>query len=352
MRKAFSLFAILMMLVGLVPELGWAAKEGAAPSPEAAAAEKEAEGQERLGRGEGFETKAEEAKEGVECPATFGPIIAETAVPIDKGKFAVQPTFGLSFTNHVLSQNWRRVSARGNFNSFIMTWKLVYGLWDNLEVFTVIPYIHNWAYDVDFPASNGSRAASSGGLGDVVLTFKYRLVEESKTVPTVTAQFTNTFPSGRFRRANPDKFGVDVIGGGANIFTTGLNLSKCLNPFVLYANAWYSMQTAFTNRGLDEEGNGINVRNYPRDFVTFNLAAEYVVMPKWVALLEVLSTWDGGRLFGHKANVPAAALVSVVPGIEYIATEKLSFALGCQFDLAGKNTTANITPLFSLVYTF
>ena len=64
---------------------------------EAAAAEKEAGEGEELGRGEGFEPKAEEAKEGVECPATFGPIITDTAVPIDKGKFSIQPYFGLGF---------------------------------------------------------------------------------------------------------------------------------------------------------------------------------------------------------------------------------------------------------------
>jgi len=56
------------------------------------------------GRGEGFqpeekgeakeEGKKEEAKED-ECPSTFGPIITDTAIPIEKGKFALQPTFGL-----------------------------------------------------------------------------------------------------------------------------------------------------------------------------------------------------------------------------------------------------------------
>jgi hypothetical protein len=94
------------------------------------------------------------------------------------------------------------------------------------------------------------------------------------------------------------------------------------------------------------------VRNYPRDFVTVNLAAEYPITKKWVALLEVTSSWDGGRLFGHKANLAPGALVSVMPGIEYLATDKFSLALGVNFDLAGKNTSANITPLLSMVYAF
>ena len=50
------------------------------------------------------------------------------------------------------------------------------------------------------------------------------------------------------------------------------------------------------------------MRNYPRDYVTVNLAAEYIITPKWIALLELTSTWDAGRLIGHQANVPPAAL--------------------------------------------
>ena len=94
------------------------------------------------------------------------------------------------------------------------------------------------------------------------------------------------------------------------------------------------------------------MRNYPRDYVTVNLAAEYIITPKWIALLELTSTWDAGRLIGHQANVPPAALLSTVPGIEYMATDKFSLALGVQIDLAGKNLGANVTPLLSLAYTF
>ena len=38
------------------------------------------------GRGEGFQPECAQD----ECPTTFGPIITDTAIPIDKGKFAIQ----------------------------------------------------------------------------------------------------------------------------------------------------------------------------------------------------------------------------------------------------------------------
>ena len=354
MRCVRYLFLVLLMLLLMAPKPGWTAKEAAGPAKEAAAsAEKEAEaGEETEGRGEGFETKAEEEKKGVECPATFGPIITDTAVPIDKGKFAIQPTFYMSFVTKSLTQNWRRVSAGGDFKSFNMDWKFTYGLWDNLETFVVIPYSHNWANNVNEAGPNGETSANSGGLGDINLTFKYRLVEETAQLPTVSALFATGFPTGRYRHLNPGKLGADEIGGGAFVFTTGLNLSKCLNPFVVYGNLWYSMQTAFTNRGVDDNGNSINVRNYPRDFVTVNLAAEYVITEKWIALMELTSSWPGGRLFGHKSNAAPEAIFSAMPAIEYMATEKFSLALGVNFSVVGKNTDATITPMLSMVYAF
>lgn len=296
-------------------------------------------------KGEGAKAegeKKEEAKEG-ECPATFGPLITDTAVPLEKGKFAIQPTFSLSFITHNFNRHWGRVSAGGDFKSFSMDWKLTYGLINNLEVFVVIPYIHNWAANVEEPGPGGERSSNYGGLGDINLTFKYRLVEETETRPTVTALFATDFPSGRFRNLNPSRLGCDCLGAGAYYFTAGLNVSKYVKPFILYGNLWYSMGTDFK----DDEG-----KKHPRDFVTVNLAAEYPLTPKWVFLLELTSSWDGGRLFGPKSNVAPTALLSILPGVEFMATEKFSLALGVNVDLVGKNTEAAVTPMLSMVYCF
>ncbi|MEJ2673482.1 MAG: transporter [Deltaproteobacteria bacterium] len=287
-----------------------------------------------------------------ECPATFGPIITDTAIPIETSMFAIQPTFGLSLATNDFSPSWRRISAGGDFQSYGMSLKFTYGLWHNLEVYVVVPYIHNWASNVDEPGPNGERSADFGGLGDINLTFKYLLVPEGPVAPAISAIFSPTFPSGHFRHLNPARLGTDAIGGGTYAFTTGFNASKYLKPFILYGNLWYTFQTDYSTDDVDEQGNPIERRNHPRDFVTVNLAAEYPLTPKWVALMELVSTWDGGRLVGPKANADPTALLSVVPGIEYMATDKFSLALGVQIDLVGKDTTANVTPLLSMVYAF
>jgi hypothetical protein len=163
---------------------------------------------------------------------------------------------------------------------------------------------------------------------------------------------------------------MDQLGGGSYNFTTGLNVSKYLSPFIVYGNLWYTMGTAYNSNEdrsplvRDENGELVDgdavstrVRNYPRDFVTVNLAVEYPMTEKWIALVELTSTWDAGRLIGHKANVAPTPLLnlvplSIVPGIEYMATDKFSLALGVKIDLVGKDAPANIAPFLSMVYAF
>ena len=342
MRRVCYLLMTLFVLTLAAPKAVWAAQEspGAAAEKAVLKAGEPAEGASVAGRGEGFEA---EATKGEEIPATFGPIVTDTAIPVEKGKFVIQPTFGYSFVNNVFDHDWGRTSAGGNFQTFSMDWKFTYGLMDNMEVFVVIPYAHNWARNVDEAGPEGETTANSGGLADINLTLKYRLVEETACLPTLTALFATDFPTGKFKNVNPSALNTDVIGGGAYVFTTGFNVSKYIKPFIVYGNVWYSMQTSYT----DDDG-----KQYPGDFLTVNLAAEYPITEKWVALLELTSSWGGGRLFGPKTNSPLESLVSIVPGIEYMATDKFSVALGLNIDLVGRNTDAAITPLLSMAYAF
>ncbi|MEN6441457.1 MAG: transporter [Syntrophobacter sp.] len=343
MRSGNYLFIVLLALILVAPGPVCSSSEQPLSAVGKVEGEKTAaEGAETPGHAEGLEPEVK-AQKGIEIPPTFGPIVSDTAIPIGKGKFAVQPTFAYGFKTDSFTPNWARASAGGDFQSFSMNWRLTYGLIENMEVFVVIPYIHNWAGDVGERGPDGESSANSGNLGDINLTLKYRLVEETETLPTVTALFATGFPSGKFRNLNPDNLGTDATGGGSYVFTTGINVSKYVRPFILYGNLWYSAPTSFT----DDKG-----KQYPGDFVTVNLAAEYPMTGKWVGLLELTSSWGCGRLFGSEVNVPRKSLLAIVPGVEYMATEKLAVALGLSIDLVGKNTNAAITPMLSMVYAF
>lgn len=335
---------LLFLLALSIPKPAWSGNEvvGSLQGKTISAERTSEVDADKTGRGEGWEAEAEASK-GPEIPATFGPLVTDTAIPIDKGKFAIQPTFSYSAVTDSFTDHWRRASAGGTFQSFGMDWKLSYGLIENMEVFVVVPYVHNWASNVSEAGPDGETSANSGGLGDINLTLKYRLVEETGSLPTVTALFATDFPLGKFKNLSPHKLGADATGCGSYVFTAGFNVSKYLPPFIVYGNLWYSMPTSYR----DDDG-----KQYPGDFVTVNLAAEYPMTAKWVALLELTSSWSGGRLFGPHSNVPHESLLSIIPAIEYMATEKFSLALGVQVDLIGKNTDACVGPLLSMVYAF
>ena len=293
----------------------------------------------RAGAASGKEGRIE-AKER-KPPDTFGPILTDTAVPVAKGVLYLQPFWSFNFVTGAFNTHGKRVSAGGNFYSFGFDLQIYYGAWDNFEIFTVIPVVVNWANSVEELGPGGERSASHGGFSDINLTLKYRLVKEGPVAPTITAVFATDFPTGHYKNLNPGRLGTDTLGGGAYVFTTGVNLSKWVKPFIFYANLYYSMPTSFT----DDEG-----KQYLRDFVTVNLAAEYPITEKWIALLELTSFWDGGRLFGPRANVAPTHLLSILPGIEFMVTKKLAFYLGVNIDLIGRNTDATVTPILSLIW--
>lgn len=104
--------------------------------------------------------KMEKKKEG--APPTCGPIITDACLPIETGKFSMQVTWGLSFYMGNYSPNWRYISAGGDFYTLYMPVKIAYGVTKDMEVYVVIPFVTNWAKNVNqnLAGPNGERSAS------------------------------------------------------------------------------------------------------------------------------------------------------------------------------------------------
>ncbi|HZE21393.1 MAG TPA: transporter, partial [Desulfobaccales bacterium] len=236
------------------------------------------------------------------------------------------------------------VSAGGDFQSLTLAPMLSYGPAGRTELDLTIPYLHNWASNVTDPAPTGQRSANFGGLGNISLEGKYLLVKEQPFIPAISAVCLVDFPTGHHRRLNPGDLGTDLLGRGAFTFTPGLNFYKYLAPFLLYGNLWYTMATAATVN---------KKRTYYPDRITVNFAAEYPLPAKnFVFLFEFVSTYDGGRLIGHRANEPARILMSVLPALEFIPNPKWSLAAGVLVDLFGKNSAFAYTPNVNIFYNF
>ncbi len=292
----------------------------------------------------------EEKKE--ETPVTCGPLISDTCLPIETHKASLQILGALSIYTANFTRNWRTVSIKGDQYTFSMPVKFTYGPAKNLETYIIVPFINNWVNNVDRGAAgpNGERNASYAGIGDITIVAKYNFIPEGDIHPAVTAVGGIGWPSGHASHLNPRFLGQDAVGTGSFNFITGLNLYKWVKPFLLYSNIW--LNSPINLYRLKGDNFPQNVRN--RENVTFNLAAEYPLNKQWILLLEMYSTWTwsnpGTESLGFQSPT---TLMGFLPAIEYFATEKWAFTVGCAFDTIGKTgTSRTIVPTFTMYYNF
>ena len=115
------------------------------------------------------------------------------------------------------------------------------------------------------------RSASHGGLSDIDLTLKYRLVKEGPVAPTISAIFATDFPTGHYKNFEPyagdRRPGQRVLRLHHRVEPVQVEVK----PFIFYGNLYYSLSTSTTSPSPFSEA---EVKTYPRDFVTVNLAAE------------------------------------------------------------------------------
>jgi hypothetical protein len=286
-----------------------------------------------------------------EHPATATPIITDSAVPAAPGQLSLQPYWSLAWVAGNLTAGWRRVGARGNFRSLQIPVKVTYGLMRNLEIYAQMAFIHNWAGHVQDAAAPGNRDAGFSGVGDLAVTLKYQLLEETAWRPAVSAILTTDFPTGHHFRTNPARLGTDVLGAGAYAWTCGANLSKWLGPVYLYSNLWYSISSRDPGASPHLAANPLMVPVHGRDLIIGNMAAEWPLTGPWVALLEFYSSWEVGPLC-RRPQGPPSILMGLLPGIEYVFNSRWSCELGVALDLAGKNSLYGYTPIFTVIMTY
>lgn len=294
----------------------------------------------------------------VQLPGTTGPIITDLAITQTYKTWTLQVTPTLNLIGGVFNANWRRrgvgtsqantvreIGARGDYASLPVFLELYYGLTPRMDVSLTTSVIQNWASNV----APASRAANFSSLGDTSLQLRYMFLHGSPTATTVSGYFSVLFPTGHASPLEPKLLGIDQTGAGAFSFTWGLNLFRYVPrvPVLLYANLWY---TNFADGWVNSKR-----VNYP-DNITLNFALEVPLKKfpenRWAFLLEVLSNWDAGRMFGPPANQAPLALVSVLPGVEFLPHKWFTLAAGVQVPLIGKNTTFSYAPTLALFVNF
>jgi hypothetical protein len=304
------------------------------------------------------EAEKQISSEEMQLPNTTNPIITDIAITQAYKTWTLQITPTLNLAGGVFNSNWQRrstgpnqpntireIGARGDYKSFSIPMELFYGVTPRMGVSLWGSFVQNWASNVE----PSSRSANFGSLGDTSIQLRYMFLNGSPTATTVTGFFSVLFPTGHATPLELKLLGIDQTGGGAFSFTWGLNLFKYVPqvPVLLYANIWY---TNFTDGWV----NGARVY-YPDQF-TVNFALEVPLKKspsnRWAFLVEVLSNWDAGRMFGPKANQAPLAVVYVLPGMEFLPSKWFTLAAGVQIPIIGKNTTFIYAPTLALFFNF
>ncbi len=86
--------------------------------------------------------------------------------------------------------------------------------------------------------------------------------------------------------------------------------------------------------------------------MTANVAVERPINEKWVLLLEMYSNWTWTTITTPQGYQTPQTVLGVLPGIEFLATDKLSMSAGSSIDLLGKNGVRKITPMLTMFYSF
>lgn len=295
--------------------------------------------------------KEQADQENVTGPPTTGPILSSGALPMGKGNFAIQPYIYSSFLGGRFSPSWKPKGAGKDQITLGNAISLYYGITEDfwISIFWSY-YIQNWAYNIQNPEPGQGRSAQVGDIGPLSVTFRYRFLKQKGQLPTITGLFTLGLPSDRGKSVSVGTLPAQVSGSRSWGFTWGLNLHKYARPLILYLNLWYFMAT--TDKSAEVVDGGLNLNPFnPRDQIKFNLACEIPLRWKggpWVVLLEMNSFWEVGPVFQPKAETKPGAKVTGLVGLEYIFNPQWRLAFGFAFNLLGKNSDINYTPVITL----
>jgi hypothetical protein len=123
-----------------------------------------------------------------------------------------------------------------------------YGVTPAMEIYATFPFLYN---KVDIISDNDVSKSSDSGVGDVSLGLRYRLISESSKSPSVTASLDIITPTGETADLT-DVSGVST-GSGFWGFSTGLFVSKSIDPAIVFINFGYQYT-------YDDDRDGENIQ--------------------------------------------------------------------------------------------
>ncbi len=210
----------------------------------------------------------------------------------------LQLSIGFNYNSDENQRSFRKNRSR----NLSIPLGISYGVTDNLELNASIPlrYKRN---EVIAP-TNVSKQGQSG-IGDLSLGLSYKLKPETENAPSVTTSFGITAPTGK---EDTSADGLS-IGSGFWGISTGLHVSKSIDPAVVFANVGYQ-------HTLKDKQKGLNIQ--PGDSFSYGFGAGLSINSSVSFSGRVSGSYqletkrDGAKIIGSSAEP-----ISFIAGMSY-----------------------------------
>jgi len=275
-------------------------------------------------------------------PVSIGPMTTWIAPVQAKGQLSVQPfVFYNRIRGEFDSQGHYTSLPKGNSqNQFQQQLFTEYGITDKLEIDAQTVYQEN---DV----TQAGEKAHDHGFGDSFVYTRYQFLDDKGWVPTTTGLLQLKMPTGKYQHEDPNKLGTDLMGAAADSGSwspgIGINLSKKLRPFMVYADLIGSFP-----QSVDINGNRTHYSNY----INGDAAIEYF-LPKGFNVMMELNNLSQGDKRVNGAMVPDSNVrsLSLAPGVGW-SNDRIQMLIEYQRTMWGVNQFASDTMAITFTYAF
>jgi hypothetical protein len=156
----------------------------------------------------------------------------------------IQLSLGLDYNSNESQKSFRQNRDR----SLSIPLGINYGISDRIEVNASMPLVYKGTEVIS--ASNVAKNKRFG-IGDLSVGASFKLKAESETSPSITSTFSLTAPTGNKQEATATN--PLTIGSGFWGISTGISLSKSIDPAVVFFNVGYQ-------HTFDDDRNGVTVQ--------------------------------------------------------------------------------------------
>lgn len=292
-------------------------------------------------------------------PWYTGPILAPSAHLISPGSYNIQPYFFIANNYGKYQQSGKKNTVPTLFQ-YNIQFPFQFGITNWIDGVVNLKAIYN-----------KEQGRSFFDIQDISASVGFPILTEGPYIPAILFSIQEVFPTGKYQRLNPFKFGIDGTGGGSYVTSFYLNFSKVvwwwslLHPQAFRLSLQYSLPSHVSVHGFNTYGGGYSTdgKVKPGQSFSADFGYEFSFTQNWAFALDIVYSYAckttfsgklGTGLDGKVASVggPYNDQLSLAPALEYNVNENLGFIGGVWFTVWGRNSTAFTTGVLSFTYTF